>query len=293
MRSTDIVAGLVSTCERELARLIEDIDRAAGSGLFAIGAVAEILVLADAFEAVEDLRRLVADASARWLRSGLLEECCMSRVEFLYHAALLCYLARFSRNYRATDSAVLNRLCAGRLVGRSESPVLTQRLIGAYFKRSGLRADFGEAGERDFARMIDKRVLRPRSDEYDLLVLLMFAQLVHLGECSGPGPALCPQVLLIQSMRSQNLNWVPVLAFLSQKFFRADERLAGAAQQFLLSHLPRGGALLPAPAASGVDADFVSRGGAGIRIRSTAALICLLSTTGDIHADDRATVALG
>src|SRR5690242_13657493 len=165
MRSTEIVSELLATCQMEFAKLLDAFESApTRSGLFDIGAVAEVAVLGDGIPEAQGLRRMIADGAARCLRSGLLEELCFARVELTYHAALLAYLARTSASFTPTDLATMKRLCEGRLIGRSEMPVLSQHLVAAYLTRCGVEADFGDLGDRDLATMIDKRVLRGRSD---------------------------------------------------------------------------------------------------------------------------------
>ena len=183
MNLTEYRSDLVVTCQAELGRLLSGFEAApSSSGLFDIGAVAEIAVLGDGVPEIEPIRQILCDSAARWLRSGVLEDLCFPRVELTYTAALLAYLAQRSRGFSPGDMAVMKRLCEGGLIGRSEVPVLTQRLIAAYLTRCGIETDFGDLGRRDLMKMIDKRVLRVRSDEYDLLVVLMCAQLLRMEE---------------------------------------------------------------------------------------------------------------
>ena len=85
---------VVGACETELARLIEEMENAPSrTALFDIGAAAEIVVLAPAGSHVEPLRNRLANAALRWMRSGLLEDLVVARVEFGYHVAMLAYLA--------------------------------------------------------------------------------------------------------------------------------------------------------------------------------------------------------
>jgi hypothetical protein len=68
--------------------------------------------------------------------------------------------------------AGLKRLCQSGLIGRGEVPVVTQTLTTAYLTRCGIDADFGDPGRRNLAIMIDKRILRGRSDEHDVRMRL-------------------------------------------------------------------------------------------------------------------------
>jgi hypothetical protein len=190
--------------------------------------------------------------------------------------------------------AVLKGLCEGGLLGRNEMPVLTQRLIAACLWRCGIRAELGSLGERDLAKMIDKRVLRARSDEYDLLVFIMCAQLLHLEPAAAhQRPSLYPQVLLVETIRSGDMNWLPVLAFLCARWFGLPAYLRCAVRSAVLNHLPEYGELLPAPQSGSAESRHIERAGRGLRIRSTVALVSSLHILGDSYADERACLAVG
>jgi hypothetical protein len=282
---------LTLTCLTHIESLLADFEEAPSrTGFFDIGAVAEILVLSDVIPEMKPLVQPVRDAAAGWLKSGLLEDVCFSRVEFVYHAALLTYLARHGKGFCAGDMAVMRRLCEGRLVGRSEMPILSQNLVAAYFSQCDIAADFGALGERNMAAMIDKRVLRARSDEYDILVLLMCAQLHHLG--AGPEtPALYPHVLLVQAIRSADPNRLAVLAFLCARWFGLPEYLQTAVSAMVRENQTRTG-LLPLPNGSGSDSDYIERTARGLRIRGTVALLSSLHALGDSHANRRTCLAV-
>lgn len=295
MPSTELVTRLFSTCESELTRLISAFEDApTSSGLSGVAAVAEVLVLASDIPFADRLQNILSDAATRWLRLGLLEELCYARVELVYPAVLLAYAARRSASYRAADIEVIQRLCEGRLIARSEVPVLTQRLIAAYLTHCGIETDFGDFGHRDLVKMVDKRALRARSDEYDMLVVLMYAQLLQLmGASALERPSLYPRLLLAQAVRSANENWLPVLVFLCSRWFPVEDGLRSAARNRITQILPAPGELLPAPRATDVDQEYISRTGRGLRIRSTVALIFALCTSGGSHAEDLDCVVVG
>lgn len=289
MSLTEFTAELLSTCQAELAHLLTAFEnKPTSSGLSDAAAVAEVLVLGDDIPSAALLWQMLSDAAAGWLRLGLLEELCYSRVELIYPAVLLAYMARCGASFSA-DMTVMKRLCEGRLIGRSEVPVLTQHLIAAYFTRCGVDADFGDLGRRDLVKMIDKRALRARSDEYDVLVVLMCAQLLQLeGGSALERPTLYPQLLLTQAIRLGNTNWVPVLAFLCGRSFSLDDRLRSAAFESMIEAPPARGELLPIPRAAAIDREYIGRAGRGLRIRSTVALMLSLLTLGETHAEHRA-----
>jgi hypothetical protein len=97
--------------------------------------------------------------------------------------------------------------------------------------------------------------------------------------------------LLVDAIRSANVNWLPVLTFLGTRSFAVDDRLQRAAFQSILQALPAPGELLPAPPGAGIDSEYIGRAGRGLRIRSTIALAYSLCALGDSHAEDRAPVA--
>jgi hypothetical protein len=290
MPSIEEAGGLLKTCLAELARLLAAFEEApTSSGLSDTAAVAEMLVLSDGIPSARHLRQMVCDAAGRWLRLGLLDEFCYARVELVYPAVLLAYMARQGESYSSADMTIIKRLCEGRLIARSEVPVLTQHLIAAYLTHCGVDTDFGDLGRRDLVQMVDKRALRARSDEYDLLVVLMCAQLLRLEHDSAfERPALYPQLLLAQAIRSGHANWLPVLTFLCERCYSLDDRLRGAALESMLNKLPPPGELLPAPQSAAIDGEYISRASRGLRIRSTMALLFSLGTLGEINAEDRA-----
>lgn len=290
MHLTEVSNDLLSTCQYELARLLDDFEAApSGQGLSEVGAIAEVLILAEPLHDPAPLTQMMRDAAVRWLRSGALEELCFSRVELTNHAAILAFMAHGSADFSRTDMGIMKRLCDGGLVGRSETPVLNQQLIAAYFSRCGVGNVFGDAGSRDLGRVVDKRVLRARSDEYDVQVLLMCAQLLQLGYKDVRNkPYIYPRTLLVHAIRTQNANWVPVLTFLCAHWFRLEENLRNAALKSMLQHMPSRGELLPAPQTTSVDGEHIARSCRGLRIRSTVALLTSLCTLGVTYVEDRA-----
>lgn len=286
MSAPAVARDLLETCQAETAGLLADFDLApTPAGLMDVGAVAEIVVLGDTVPGSDGLLHQLCDSAAGWLRRGILEELCVSRVDLTYHAALLAFLAQRGRGCCDAEMTPLKRLCEARLIGRGEMPILLQKLTAAYLTRCGIDADFGDLGQRDPARMIDKRVLRARSDEFDILAIILCAQLAHLDPRSAlSGPTLFPRTLLVQAIRSGNLNWVPVLTFLCMHLSALDDGLRAAAFAHLRQSLPAPGKLLPAPTVAGIDSDYIGRAQRGLRLRSTVALAFCLRT--DPHPHD-------
>lgn len=266
---------LTSACLTQVARIIQEMEAAPSrTAFFDLGAAAEIVALAPAGSEAEPLRGLLADAGARWLRSGLLEELAVTRVEFAYHVALLAYLARESQSRNAADLDTLRALADGRLIVRSEIPVMRQLLIHAYLTRSGVPVDMSSAYRSNLAKVIDKRVLRARPfDEFDLATLVMCAQLVQLQAYGAQlMPRIQPLSMLIEAVREGNRNWTPVLAFLCRRFFGLPEVLRSGVDGALRRYAPAEGELLPPPPAAQTDSTHVERSERGLRLRSTIAL---------------------
>ena len=270
---------VVGACETELARLIEEMENAPSrTALFDIGAAAEIVVLAPAGSQVEPLRNRLANAALRWMRSGLLEDLVVARVEFAYHVAMLAYLARGASSASDSDIATIRGLCEGGLIGRNEIPFLRQMLIHAYLSRSGVSLEAPRFPRAGLANVMDKRVLRARPfDEFDLHALLMCAQLAQLRYGGVQSlPRTQPLILLIEAMRSGNSNWLPVLMFLCSHFFGLPEALRSSSVTMLRTYEPADGELLPSPPLGQTDSKHIERTERGLRLRSTIAFaLCL------------------
>jgi hypothetical protein len=266
---------VLSTCHAELARIIDEMETAPSrTAFFDLGAAAEIVVLAPANSEAEPLRQLLAEAGARWLHSGLLEELVVTRVEFAYHVALLSYLALDSHVSNPSDIETIRTLSHGRFIVRSEIPVMRQLLINAYLLRSGVPVDATSSYRTNLAKVIDKRVLRARPfDEFDLHTLVMCAQLVQL-EAYGAQlmPRIQPLTMLIETVRERNRNWAPVLTFLCTQFFGLPEALRAGVVGALRELAPPEGELLPPPPTGQTDSEHVERSERGLRLRSTIAL---------------------
>ena len=271
---------VLSRCHSELARIIGEMEAAPSRTAFLdLGAAAEIVVLAPPGSEAEPLRRLLAEAGARWLRSGLLEELVVTRVEFAYHVALLSYFARATQMVSHAELDTIRALAEGRLIVRSEIPVMRQLLINAYLSRSGVSVDMTSSYRANLAKVIDKRVVRARPfDEFDLHTLVMCAQLVQLGSYGAqPLPSIHPLSMLIETVRDGNRNWAPVLAFLCTQFFGLPEMMRRAVVDALRDFAPQEGELLPPPPTSQTDSEHVERSERGLRLRSTIAhALCTL-----------------
>jgi hypothetical protein len=274
----DMQMHLLKLCERELEELLREFDVAPGRIVFSdLGAAAEMLILADGIDAAKPMLRRLGMACASWLQSGLFEDLLMGRAELAYHVALMTCLARTS-DISTADVEGVCRLIEGRLVARNEMPMLRQQLIKAYFSACRIEADYGPSAQRDLARIMDRRVLRPRSDEQDLLSLIMCAQLLQVNQREyTAAPRTFPLVMLVQAIRAGNANWIPPLALLCKRFFGIPRELAGAADRTMHTLAAECRGLLPCPSADVLDSDYVQRNERGLRLRSTIALALSLS----------------
>lgn len=275
MTLTSYADQILATAQTELDRLLADFQSTPScAGLFDIGGTAEILVLAQGLSTARILTSALANAASGWLRSGLLEDIFFARSGLGYHTALLCYVAWQGCGQQDRELRVVERMFNARLIGRNESAILTQQVIGTYLSLCGIDVDLNKLGKRDLVTMIDKRVLRTRSDEYDLLVLIMGAQLLRLKSsfCLQRKPKLFPHVLLAQAIRSCNLNWIPVLAFLCAIVYGLPTYLEVSATECLSTAVPLTAELLPPPKDIGYDSEYIQRATRGLRLRSTIAL---------------------
>jgi hypothetical protein len=279
---------LLRLCQDELQRIIKEMESAPSrTAFFDVGAVGEILVLASNIPEGEILRHLLADAASRWLKTGFLEDLLIARVEFTYHIALLCYLAETSTSWSQSDFEIIASLTDGRLVGRNEMPVVRQLLTDCYFSHGRVQASYGYLGGRSLAQFIDTRGVRARlSDEFDLLELIMCAQLMQIDRIFAQQmPRSYPQAQLVQAIRDRNENWLPVLTFLCWRYFGLPRQLLAAVFSSLREFVPSEGQLLPPPLAGQTDTERIERSERGLRLRSTIALTLLLTSLGEFHGN--------
>jgi hypothetical protein len=282
MTLSDSSPKLLAASQAELEKLLDEFERSPSRAtFFDIGATAEILSLDRRPEGPTPLVAMLSNAAARWLWSGILEEVAFAYAGCVYHTALLCYFAQYSDKYHPSDIKTIKRLSEGRLLGRSDLPLLSREVTAAYLSRCQVSATFGVSGKRDLATFIDKRVLRACSDEYDIMTLIMCAQLLQLGCASYESRVrLFPRTLLIESVRSDNINWLSVLTFLCVRMFGLPPWLRSAVIERAITHLPEGVGLLQWPQ-SDKESDIFQRTAHGLRLRSTIALMLCLNDLGE------------
>jgi hypothetical protein len=278
MTLSDSVPKLLAASQEELEKLLDEFEGSLSLGaFFDIGATAEILSLDRRSEETMPLVAMLSNAAARWLWSGILEDVAFASAKCVYHTALLCYFAQYSDKYHPSDIKTIKRLSEGRLLGRSDLPLLTQEVTAAYLSRCQVSATFDVSGKRDLAAFIDKRALRARSDEHDIMAIIMCAQLVQLGCASYESRVrLFPRTLLIESVRSDNINRLSALTFLCVRMFGLPPWLRSAVIERAITHLPEGVGLLPWPQ-SDKESELIQRTARGLRLRSTVALMLCLN----------------
>lgn len=240
--------------------------------LMDISSVLEVLDVDDSSPLFARARALIAQSAVKWLRNGLLENASFAAGHYLYQCSLLAFVMARENVLREGDIDVLNSLLSNGLIGRSELPLLSLRLMMANFSAAGCSVPHLDLPLGDVRNDVDKRTLRTRTDEYDIAVLLMLGRLVReekLGDAHRP--TLLPQVMLVQAMRSENTNWIPVLALLCARNFPSSRHLQEAANSRMSDLLQHQEGLLPLPNEEALENEYVARAPDGLRIRSTLA----------------------
>ncbi|MFP2905399.1 hypothetical protein ACLESD_10145 [Pyxidicoccus sp. 3LFB2] len=271
-------AEMKALCATEIEQLLSDFEKQHDRNtFFDLGAAAEVLTLCGGIESTKSLRERLSAAALGWLRSGLLDDAMFANAENLYHTSLFCYFASQAPAFHRDDAAYTERLLAGGLAGRNELPVISLQLIATCLSTIGIGLGTQNMVTRDLRTVLDRRVLRARSDEYDILTLTMVAQIFKLG---GHGaeqlPRLFPRTVLVQAIRMNHLNWVAVLTLLCTAVYGMPEWLREGATELLASHLEQARGLLPPPEGRFAENEHVQRAERGLRVRSSIASFALL-----------------
>lgn len=260
-----------SETEKLITQMISDWEALPTSEtFFDIGTALEVVILDTENKAIAGLRELFASAALRWLRNGTIENAIFTSIENIYHCSLLCHLASLQPDFVPEDAKIISDLLNGGIVTRSELPVLTQYTVAYHFANIAAHQNIDALARRNISNMIDKRVLRARSDEYDVLVLIMLTQIRKSINPLLGNLGLLNQVLLVQALRSEDLNRVAILLYLGCKMEILPESLKSSASAFLEQHNPSND-LHPLPTTGDIDHEYTSRASRGLRIRSTIA----------------------
>lgn len=265
-------------CSTALQQLIAEFNQKPdGEGLNDIGAVAEILVLAIDNKTASGLIEQLGSAALLWLKSGLLEEIFYTHMDYGYHLSILCHLASRADGFANEDLTVIKTLIDNGMLLRGEVPVLTQYIITHHLVAAGITIDKPSFAQRDLSKMINKRVLRRRTDEHDVMVLTMIAQARknHGKELAGDF-TLFTRVLLSQAIRSMDHNRTALLLFIYPFLSPLPQWLkTSGINRLIQSNINC--ANFPSPINNQIDNDYVKRAKRGLRLRSLFCYTFVLS----------------
>ncbi|QAY78395.1 hypothetical protein [Sphingosinicella sp. BN140058] len=240
-----------------------------------VTAVVELVQTLPRHAGLRAIRASIARSALDWTRSGLLANILVSRTDYSYAIAMLLALASEADDFVPADVDELANLYAGRVIGFSELPILTLRAIALHLGTAGVATHDADTLPVEIRKLIDKRALRTRTDEYDVITLMMAAQILsaQASETSA-WPSIFPRLMLTKAIRDGDLNWIAVLALLAQQLYGAPEPLLGAARSLLVGIAADD--LLPMPARNVLYSEFFERSDVGLRLRSTIACLIFL-----------------
>lgn len=270
---------LSHTAEHAFVACLEGVDNpVTGKNSFLdVGTLAEFVICFPDDELLKPYGRMLSDHALRWLRTGLLENAFVNSSAYEYAIALLLSFATRAEGCRGEDRETLAGLVESGVVGRTELPLTWNAAVRAHFAIAGLDVLSAVPDPGEIADNLDKRVLRSKTDSYDLNALITVAQLASLGLLERRDmPNRFAHVLLVHAMRQEHINWLPLAALLGLDYYRiplATVRAAKARSQALVGGRT---SLLPGPPDSTKVDDRARISGQGVMIRSTLAHLCLL-----------------
>lgn len=267
---------LLAQCSQQVSERLADFEAMPTSGaLCDLSVVAETLLVSGQPQAFAAVAHPLATGVADWVRSGLLHRILMAHAQHYYDGAVLIHLAAKEGALSLWELSQFARAMQHKLIGRSELSALTLAATLGHLAEAGSVSPLGPLKE-DIRRCIDKRVLRRRADEHDVLALMQTVCLAQLGYVSSAAiPVVLPQVMLLQSMRKQQLNWMATLALVVARLNGTQDALACEALNLLASCVTSEDVLLPAPLRNGTDDEFLARSEVGLRLRATLAYCAL------------------
>lgn len=271
-------AALVGLCHEHMSRRLAEMDDAPeASILLEAAAVAEILAIAVNRPSLRAMQELMSRVTCRWLQCGLLEHALMSGAQNLYPVSLLIQFATKDPAFRHQDLAVTRALVEAGIVGRTELPILTLALVAALLRYGDVDFNVPVYSLRGAQGTFDKRVMRARTDEYDVSTLLMVAQLAIASEAeAGDLPVVLPQIMLVQAMRAGHANWLAVLSLLHETVFAVSEPVRAAGRAAVGDLVASLDDLVPLPPIAALQNDYVERVPLGLRLRSSIACCAVL-----------------
>lgn len=143
----------------------------------------------------------------------------------------------------------------------------------------GSRNAFFDLGAVENEKLIDPRWLRLWKIHGSINWKLKLSQSAAAGSVTRLRrelPQLLPRIMLIQSLRAENANWIAILALLVRECFGAPQPVQAAALAWLTANIEPSEHLLPVPAATQLESEFFERAETGLRIRSTFAYCRLI-----------------
>jgi hypothetical protein len=241
-----------------------------------LGFVAETVLAAGDAPTLAPVAQPIATSVGAWVRSGLMQRILMANAEYHYHGAVLVHLAVKFQALPAAELAQFSQLVRGKSFGCAELSSLTLLATTAHLAAIGVVAQPDRAVGW-VKPLIDKRVLRRRVDEHDVLALMQVVCLAQVGLLPDEAvPDVLPQVMLTQAAWARNVNWMATLALVVSRLGGGRDGLAWELRNLLATASVPVGTLLPLPETRGADNGFVLRAELGIRLRASLAYCAML-----------------
>ncbi|GAC1659006.1 MAG: hypothetical protein NVS4B13_02920 [Candidatus Elarobacter sp.] len=274
---------LLGMLDARLAAILGDVERAQGDdALRTVTMIVETMLLAPDTSVLGPLRSRVVDFAAGWARRGVLSDLLFCESKQVYAVAALTYVASNHPDFDPGWIAPMRRLIASGHGFRTELPAVARLASAALFRRAGIPDGRTGNAIRDYGALLSRRLLRPRDDEFDVLTLVLVAQLRALGEIGrDAGVVHYCEGLIATGLRRDDDAWLPVAAFVARMFGRLDPYL----ECVVHAHVSRrvdAGVLFDEAKPRGVTDDMMlRRSGNAIALRSAiAALLFLEDSSG-------------
>ena len=245
--------------------------------LLNISYVAEVLLIDPRLPILNDCVEIAASISAKWLEEEVLTELLFSHNDLAYPVAVLVALAACHEGFLPSRTDKIAQLIHNRISLMSELPYLSTSAITAHLYTATITVEGGVISDNILRDMIDKRVLRSRSDEYDITALMHAASLIAYNQTpKARRPHLFSSALLVRALRTGDPNWVALLSYICCDVFPTNKLLLDTARQWLSGFQSENYDLLPAPQKHVLYPEFLDRPDIGLRLRSSIAFIAFL-----------------
>ncbi|MFN7397539.1 MAG: hypothetical protein ACK5SX_00415 [Sandaracinobacter sp.] len=234
--------------------------------------VCEVLLINPSNPLLKGCCDQAAERSLEWLKAGLLTEVLFSHAEHAYPIALLVALSRRSDQFDIDYLRTLADLVAHKIILMSELPYLSLSAIHALFGTDTVSINFEVLPSIALKSMIDKRVLRSRSDEYDVTSLMHAMSVVkHHQALPDQRPFVFATALLMRAIRNGDANWLAVLAYLCHEIFPCNQMVLAAAYRRLDQSSLSDEGIMPPPSKDVLYPEFLERSDRGLKLRSSLA----------------------